>query len=115
MPFDAVMEQMSRRGISEETSLESRIFQKVGLVNTVTDRPAAIFRYDGRAPELLSANDAYMDVLRSTGTTDFDTANRNLRSGLFAVQKKICTFLNKVACGTARSMTYIDNGQYIYM
>lgn len=115
MPFDAVMEQMSRRGISEETSLESGIFQKVGLVNTVTDRPTAIFRYDGRAPELLSANDAYMDVLRSTGTTDFDTANKNLRSGLFAVQKKICTFLNKVACGTARSMTYIDNGQYIYV
>lgn len=113
MPFEVVMEQMTRRGIGQETSFERAIFRKVGLVNTVTDRPVAIFRFDGKAPELLMANEAYMNVLRSTGTADFDTANKNLRSGLFAVQKKICAFLEKVAAGKAHSMTYIDNGQYI--
>lgn len=112
-PFAVVMERMTRRGITSETTMERRIFSRVGLVNTVTEKPVAIFRFDGKIPTLLTANEVYLNVLRATGTLDQKMANGNLASGAWGPQKKICSFLQKVFDGRAKSMTYVDNGHYI--
>lgn len=112
-PFAVVMEQMTKKGITGESAMERRIFSRVGLVNTVTEEPVAIFRFDGKAPTLLTANEVYLNVLRATGTLDQKMANGNLASGAWGPQKKICSFLQKVFDGRAKSMTYVDNGHYI--
>ena len=112
-PFSVVMERMTRRGITSETTMERRIFSRVGLVNTVTEKSVAIFRFDGKIPTLLTANEVYLNVLRATGTLDQKMANGNLASGAWGPQKKICSFLQKVFDGRAKSMTYVDNGHYI--
>ena len=112
-PFAVVMERMTRRGITSETTMERRIFSRVGLVNTVTEKSVAIFRFDGKIPTLLTANEVYLNVLRATGTLDQKMANGNLASGAWGPQKKICSFLQKVFDGRAKSMTYVDNGHYI--
>ncbi|MGN1024400.1 MAG: EAL domain-containing protein [Lachnospiraceae bacterium] len=112
-PFSVVMEQMTCKGITSETDMERRIFYRVGLVNTVTEKPVAIFAFNGNAPTLLTANEVYLNVLRSTGTLDQKMANGNLASGAWGPQKKICSFLEKVYDGKAKSMTYVDNGHYI--
>ncbi len=112
-PFAVTMEQMTRKGITMESALDRKIYSRVDLVNTVTEKPVAIFTFDGTAPRLLTANEAYMSVLRTTGTLDQKSANTNLDSGAWGPQKKICSFLNKVFDGTAHSITYADNGQYI--
>ncbi len=109
-PFAVVMERMTRRGITSETTMERRIFSRVGLVNTVTEKSVAIFRFDGKIPTLLTANEVYLNVLRATGTLDQKMANGNLASGAWGPQKKICSFLQKVFDGRAKSMTYVDNG-----
>ena len=112
-PFSVVMEQMTRKGITSESDMERRIFSRVGLVNTVTEKPVAIFSFDGKAPTLLTANEVYMNVLRATGTLDQKMANDNLASGAWGPQKKICSFLEKVFDGKAGPLTYVDNGHYI--
>lgn len=114
-PFEDGAVMAAQAGIQSESPLEREVFNEAGMVNVITEKPTAIFVFDGNVPTFLTMNQAFLDVLATVNTPDMETANRNLQEDRFAASAKVRGFLRKAGMGTAESsgMTYVDNGQYM--
>lgn len=96
-----------------ETRLEEHVYDKAGLINIITESPAAIFRYDGRRVVFLSKNRMYGEVLKSIQRSDSDDFEGSTVSDSM-VRQRLAAFLDKAVRSKREQVTTcVANGQYI--
>ncbi|MCR5273408.1 MAG: EAL domain-containing protein [Lachnospiraceae bacterium] len=61
MPFSKATANLRKQGINDESSEEKIFFNKVGLVNVITEQPIALFFYDGQNFKLYYSNDKFIN------------------------------------------------------
>ena len=78
MPLEETMSNCKALGLGLETRSWQKYYDKIGTVNFTTDRPLALYEFDGEKFQLLHMNRQFLDVLKDAGTenmiiTDFIT------------------------------------------
>lgn len=95
-----------------ETLLEARMYEKIGLVNVLTEKPTAIFQTKGEDLHMLLANPAYQAVLDSIGGRSAEEMNDILQKPKFALYTVFHDFTKKViSCKEETTLFYVDNGK----
>lgn len=115
MMFEDCQSACLKRGLSFETAQENAMYSKGEKLNLLSEQPLAVFIGNGDSVRLLAANPAYLSSFLMTGAPTVETVNNDLKSGLFPAGGKIMRFLREASDGKHRSITYIDNGEYVRM
>ncbi|WP_081832724.1 EAL domain-containing protein [Oribacterium sp. P6A1] len=65
------IEHLSANGIIGESREEYTLYQKIGLIDVVTDNPLALFFYDGNRFDMIFRNVSYLDELPKEGDDEY--------------------------------------------
>lgn len=114
MPYELLREQFQEAGWQVETLPEEQALDAAGLVNLITDAPVAIFQYREDRAVILSENEAYQNVLTTTGTSSLQEFNANMQQQSYPMREKFMAFLAAAVHSSGeRRMTFVENGQYL--
>ncbi|MCR5469000.1 MAG: EAL domain-containing protein, partial [Lachnospiraceae bacterium] len=113
MPFVESNANLKRKGILMEEAEEKEFFDKVGLVNVITDKPIALFFYNGESFELYYANDEYM----RNRYDDWNAMAEDRTNSSESLKKELIYHLKKVADNAIRSkkkevLTFVVENKY---
>ena len=113
-PYEDSIQHCINQGMKIETGAWSDYYDKVGKVNFLSDRPVALIEDDGEFFHYLFANQAYMDVLLTNGTTstkvDEETMN-NLASPMHSLFRSFAD--RTLRSDGEETMTYPSGSQYM--
>ncbi len=113
MPLDQAMAHCKMQGLKLETRSWQNYYDKVGRVNFVTDRPLALIEFADDKFRYLFYNDAYVNVLKSTGATGIDEVHDNMNSPMSPLTRQFRIFENNIKDDEVQVMDYTIRGQYV--
>ena len=99
----------------QETRREESVYDKAGLINVVTDVPVAIFHYDGKQVVVLSANQAFRQIIRQV-LPDYNGKDLPLRIENLSFRQRLQPCLDElIASGQEQVVTYIEEDHYLWL
>ncbi len=111
-PIEDMAKHMVEEGIPSESRTEAQMYDRIGELNVITDKPVAIFSSDGTELQMLYCNKAYQEVLDSIGGRSEEELNDLIDKPNFALFKKFQDFTRRVVSSSEEeTLYYIDNGQ----
>ena len=114
MAYAEVRDYCREHHLVPEMPEEACVLDKVGLVNTVTDMPVALFSYDGENLVNLFENKAFRSVVKTISPQRRHWDGEPLRLDDHPVIAKIKERIEwSAAHGREETMNYVDNGRYM--
>ncbi len=111
LPLDESIIHCREQGRGVETREWQECFEKIGLIEFLTDRPFAVLDFDGNNFKFLFNNDAYMEVLSATGATGMDMVHASMNSEKSPLREKFLALQAKgVIGGDSEEMVYEVRG-----
>ena len=99
----------------QETRREESVYDKAGLINVVTDVPVAIFHYDGKQVVVLSANQAFRQIIRQA-LPAYNGKDLPLRIENLSFRQRLQPCLDElIASGQEQVVTYIEEDHYLQL
>lgn len=99
----------------QETRREESVYDKAGLINVVTDVPVAIFHYDGKQVVVLSANQAFRQLIRQA-LPAYNGKDLPLRIENLSFRQRLQPCLDELlASGQEQVVTYIEEDHYLQL
>lgn len=99
----------------QETRREESVYDKAGLINVVTDVPVAIFHYDGKQVVVLSANQAFRQIIRQA-LPAYNEKDLPLRIENLSFRQRLQPCLDElIASGQEQVVTYIEEDHYLQL
>ena len=99
----------------QETRREESVYDKAGLINVVTDVPVAIFHYDGKQVAVLSANQAFRQIIRQA-LPAYNEKDLPLRIENLSFRQRLQPCLDElIASGQEQVVTYIEEDHYLQL
>ena len=99
----------------QETRREESVYDKAGLINVVTDVPVAIFHYDGKQVVVLSANQAFRQLIRQA-LPAYNGKDLPLRIENLSFRQRLQPCLDElIASGQEQVVTYIEEDHYLQL
>lgn len=115
LPFKEALSACRARNLYMETPDEHQMYNAADLIDVACTSPVALLHITPGHLSLLTANRAYLRELSTVGTDNIKDANRNLNLPSYPMKFRYLSFIRKVFEGTADSMTYVDDGQYMQL
>ena len=111
-PMEEFRKNLASKNIHVESPAESRMYDAVGFLNILTEKPTAIFLSRGDEVRILLANPAYKKVLESIGGREEKELNTVLEKPNFALHNLFRDFTQKVISShEENTLYYVDNGK----
>ncbi len=82
MPLEETMSHCKAQGLNMETRSWQKYYDKIGTVDFTTDRPFALYEYDGQKFQLLHMNEQLLGVLQDAGTENMKLVDASINSKL---------------------------------
>lgn len=99
----------------QETRREELVYDKAGLINVVTDVPVAIFHYDGKQVVVLSANQAFRQIIRQA-LPAYNEKDLPLWIENLSFRQRLQPCLDElIASGQEQVVTYIEEDHYLQL
>lgn len=99
----------------QETRREESVYDKAGLINVVTDVPVAIFHYDGKQVVVLSANQAFRQIIRQA-LPAYNEKDLPLWIENLSFRQRLQPCLDElIASGQEQVVTYIEEDHYLQL
>ena len=88
MPLEETMSNCKALGLGLETRSWQKYYDKIGTVNFTTDRPLALYEFDGEKFQLLHMNRQFLDVLKDAGTENMRLVDATINSKLSPISSQ---------------------------
>ncbi|MCR5255129.1 MAG: EAL domain-containing protein [Acetatifactor sp.] len=113
MPFDEFTKSLTAKGITRESLEEKKFYDKVGLINVITDAPTALFFYDGKNFDLRFCNKEYSRELKIDGDGAGRFMSRLINSDSNGMNRKLRTVSDKaIRSGEEEQFTFVAGSRY---
>ncbi|OON87705.1 hypothetical protein BXO88_03295 [Oribacterium sp. C9] len=117
MPLSKTIDGLRENKIAYETREDYTLYQKIGLIDVVSDSPLALFFYEGSRFEMIFRNDLYLAELPTEGEDDvldeyIDTIMNSEDSTYSSRFRSLAD--NAVKSEKRESMSFLFRGRYLH-
>lgn len=112
-PLEECLDLLQKQGIHFETREDAVFYQKVGLNDMISERPYAMFFYDGEHFRTMFKNQKYSDEVTISDMTDEAAIELIMNSDQSTLSRKFRNLAEKaVATWSRATMTYAAGDRY---